>query len=112
MVPRRDLTLKDVLSQIHKHYGLKVTSMTLHGSKLLYADFLHSIEDPVLKQSMSQLAAPTPDKRFVDLEIECVDDDDQEVDSPPVRYYFPQHDGRFFGIFKRGHHSRDVAVRR
>ena len=87
--------------------------MTLHGSKLLYADFLHSSEDPVLKLTMSQLASPqAEEKRFVDLEIECVDDEGLELDSPPIRYYFPQQEGRWMGLFKRGNQARDVAVRR
>lgn len=110
MSPKRDLLLKDLLAQVHKLYGLKVTSMTLHGSKLLYADFLHTEEDPVLSQTMTKLAAPSPDKRFVDLEIECVDEEQQEVDSPPVRYYFPTQTSRWNLFGKRASGSSALTA--
>lgn len=38
-----------------------------------------------------EVPPPLPHQRqFVDLEIECVDDDGEEVESPPIRYFFPK----------------------
>ena len=108
LAPKKELTLRGLLDHTLEHFGLQVTSVTLHGSKILYADFMHPDEDhPVFAKTVAELvAAPEEEeeeagegeeaeaaarvpKQFVDLEIECVDDDGEEVESPPIRYFFP-----------------------
>jgi hypothetical protein len=112
--PRRDLTLRQFLAQALKQYGIRVSSITIHGSKILYADFLHNEGDPVLDTTISELVQTAEGPRqgdegegggarkFVDLEVECADEEEEEMESPPVRYFFPSKrpKGRWGGWFK------------
>jgi len=117
LAPKKELTLRGLLLHALEHFGVQVTSVTLHGSQILYADFMHPGEcHPVLDKTVAELVGaassasgreggggrkvevgegevppPFPHQRqFVDLEIECVDDDGEEVESPPIRYFFPK----------------------
>lgn len=121
LAPKKELTLRGLLLHALEHFGVRVTSVTLHGSQILYADFVHPGEDhPVLDKTVAELVGaaesasgseggggrsgsgveggrkgeippPSPHQRqFVDLEIECVDDEGEEVESPPIRYFFPK----------------------
>ncbi len=96
LTPRKELTLRELLDHAHEHFGLQVTSVTLHGSKILYADFMHGEEDPVFDRTVQELVASGQEaergfeRQFVDLEIECADEDGEEVESPPIRYFFPR----------------------
>jgi hypothetical protein len=89
---------------------------------MLYADFLHAEEDdPVFEKTVGELVGgeeeegaeeaggggeegeqlpPPPPRQFVDLEIECVDDAGEEVESPPIRYFFPRKkkDKKWWGV--------------
>lgn len=112
VTPKKDMTLKSLLAHASENFGLQITSVTLHGSHILYADFMHPGDDnPILGKSMTELveAAMKSENRaivrkgvegtniqgmplrrhFVDFEIECVDDAGDEVESPPLRYFFP-----------------------
>ena len=117
LAPKKELTLRGLLLHALEHFGVQITSVTLHGSQILYADFMHPGEDhPVLEKTVAELVGaassasgregagssvegggegevppPLPHQRqFVDLEIECVDDQGEEVESPPIRYFFPK----------------------
>lgn len=118
LVPKKELTLRELLRHALEHFGVQVTSVTLHGSQILYADFVHPGEDnPVMDKTVVELVEaaegasgreggdgsgvergrksemPSPlshQRQFVDLEIECVDDEGEEVESPPIRYFFPK----------------------
>lgn len=37
------------------------------------------------------------ERQFVDLELECVDEEGDEVEAPPLRYVFPRRGGRSWG---------------
>lgn len=88
--PKRDLTVRQFLVQVQKQYGIRVSSITFQQSRIIYADFLHGETDPVLETTISDLVcAEGEERRFVDLEVESADEDDEEVESPPVRYFFP-----------------------
>lgn len=99
LVPKKELTLRGLLDHAREHFGLQVTSVTLHGSKILYADFMHGEEDPVFDRTVAELVESEQhgpgggggfERQFVDLEIECVDEEGDEVESPPIRYFFPR----------------------
>ena len=110
LAPKKELTLRGLLDHAREHFGLQVTSVTLHGSRILYADFMHGEEDPVFDRTVAELveseqqgqgqgqgpegAAGGFERQFVDLEIECVDEEGDEVESPPIRYFFPKRRGK------------------
>ena len=89
------LTIKALSKTLEKRFGAQVQSVAI-GDRLLYADFLDDADDR-FRMSVSQLinkvedndpediTSVTPDDKYIDLQVTCVDSEGEEVRLPPVR---------------------------
>ena len=120
----------NLIEYIENKHGLLVTSISI-GNRLMYADFLHSEGDPILstpllsiiqsfqndltkdKESKSEsedneikdntgpVKSPLPS--FIDIQVECEDEDGNEAYLPIIRYLLSfQNKGKMNGKGKGG----------
>ncbi|XP_076101717.1 ubiquitin-like modifier-activating enzyme 6 isoform X1 [Mytilus galloprovincialis] len=79
-----------VLQQFLQHfkdvYGFEAT-MVGHGVKMVYVPFMpgHSKR---LNQTMEKLLKPHPGQKYADLVVCLQGDNEEDIEGPPIRYYF------------------------
>ncbi|XP_056620509.1 ubiquitin-like modifier-activating enzyme 6 isoform X1 [Triplophysa dalaica] len=83
-----DFTLSGFISAVREKYGIEPT-MVVHGVKMLYVPVMPG-HNKRLKLTMHKLIKPSAGRKYVDLTVSFAPevDGDEDLPSPPVRYYF------------------------
>uniref|UniRef100_A0A8C2F1J8 Ubiquitin-like modifier-activating enzyme 6 n=1 Tax=Cyprinus carpio TaxID=7962 RepID=A0A8C2F1J8_CYPCA len=83
-----DFTLSDFMNAVKEEYGIEPT-MVVHGVKMLYVPVMPG-HNKRLKLTMHKLIKPSAGRKYVDLTVSFAPevDGDEDLPSPPVRYYF------------------------
>lgn len=82
----KNFLLHQFLQHFKDVYGFEAT-MVGHGVKMVYVPFMpgHSKR---LTQTMEKLLKPHPGQKYVDLVVCLQGDNEEDIECPPIRYYF------------------------
>ncbi|KAK3097072.1 hypothetical protein FSP39_006114 [Pinctada imbricata] len=82
----KDYTLQEFLQYFKTKFGFEAT-MVAHGVKMVYVTFMPPHKKR-LPQTMIKLLKPSDGQKYVDLVVSLQGDDEEDVEAPPVRYFF------------------------
>ncbi|XP_076443646.1 ubiquitin-like modifier-activating enzyme 6 [Babylonia areolata] len=82
----KDFTLQQFLNSCKEQFGFEATAV-VNGVKIIYMPIM-APHKKRLPQTMMKLIKPEPGNAYVDLVVCFEDDKEEEIEGPPVRYFF------------------------